>query len=99
MVTRPSHVIPIVCQWSRVSNIDYDLSFASNQTSNIFYPKILYALLLAFDLPCTDSDITSYTFTLVLFGEEVLHVLQSQGQAACLMANLQEKITYRSALF
>ena len=34
----------------------------------------------------TNLDITSYTSTLALSKEEVLRVLQSQGQAACLMA-------------
>ena len=36
---------------------------------------------------------------LALSVKEVLCVLQSWGQAACLMAGLQEKTTYRSALF
>ena len=45
----------------------------------------------------TDSDITSHTSTLALSGGEVLRVLRSRGQAACLMAGSREKTTYRSA--
>ena len=48
---------------------------------------------------CTNSDTTSYTSVLALSRAEVLRVLWSQGQAACLMAGLQEKTTYRSAPF
>ena len=44
-------------------------------------------------------DITFYTLTLALSRAEVLCVLQSQGQAAYLIAGLQEKTTYRSAPF
>ena len=47
----------------------------------------------------TDSDTTSHTSVLALSGQEVLRILQSRGQAACLMAGLQKKTTYRSALF
>ena len=95
--SREGHVIPTWCQWSR--DPDIGSSFASNRTSNIFHPKILYALLSASDLPYTDSDITSHTSALALSGEKVLRVLQSRGQAACLMAGLREKTTYRSAPF
>ena len=94
LVTRPGHVIPTVCQWSRDPDIDLDSSFASNQTSDIFHPKILHASLSASDLSRTDLDITSYTLALALFGEEVLHVLRSRGQAACLMTGSREKTTY-----
>ena len=45
----------------------------------------------------TDSDTTSHTSALALSGAKVLRVLRSQGQAACLMAGLREKTTYRSA--
>ena len=48
---------------------------------------------------CTDLDTTSYTSALAFSGAEVLHVLQSQGQIAWLMAGLQKKTTYRSAPF
>ena len=99
LVTRPGHVIPTVCQWSCDPNINLDLSFAFNQTSDIFHLKILYASLSASDLLHTDSDITSYTPALALSREEVLRVLQSQGQVACLMAGSQKKATYRSASF
>ena len=89
--------------WSYNPNIDFDinldLSFASNQTFNIFYLQILYILFSAFNLPYIDLDITSYTSTLAFSGEKVLYVLQSQGQPVCLIANLQKKITYRSVLF
>ena len=108
--SRDSHVIKLYVQWSRDSDIES--SFASNQTSNIFNPKILHASFSASDLPrhrashyclsqlpCTDSDTTSYTSALVLSGKKVLRVLQSQGQAVCLMAGSQEKTTYRSAPF
>ena len=71
---RPGHVIPIVCQWSRDPDIDFDSSFAFNRTSNIFH-LILHVSLSASDLPCTDSDITSYTLALALSGAEVLHIL------------------------
>ena len=47
----------------------------------------------------TDSDITSHTSALALSGAEVLRVLRSRGQAACLMAGSREKTTYRSAPF
>ena len=87
----------MVTYWSYDSNIE--LFFASNQTSNIFHFKILYALFSVSDFSCIDLDITSYISVLALSREEVLRVLQSQGQAACLMASLQEKTIYRSALF
>ena len=112
-------MIPTLCQWS--CDFDIESSFASNQTSNIFYPKILHASFSASDLPChraphrchphlprtdsdttysrTDSDITSHTSALALSGAEVLRVLRSRGQAACLMAGSREKTTYRSAPF
>ena len=90
-------MIPTVCQWSR--DPDIESFFASNRTSIIFHPKILHALLPASDLPRTDLDITSHTPALALSGEEVLRVLRTQGQAACLMAGLREKTTYRSAPF
>ena len=90
-------MIPTVCQWSR--DPDIESSFASNRTSNIFHPKILHASFSASDLPRTDSDTTSHTSALALSGAEVLRVLRSRGQAACLMAGLQEKTTYRSAPF
>ena len=48
---------------------------------------------------CTDSDTISHTSALALSKAEVLCVLQSQSQAACLMAGLQEKTTYRSTPF
>ena len=80
-------------------NINLNLSFAFNQISNIFYPKILYALYSAYNLLYIDLDITFYTSTLVLLEKEILFVLQSQGQAACLIADSQEKTTYRSAPF
>ena len=48
---------------------------------------------------CTDLDTTSHTSVLALFRKEVLRVLQTRGQAACLMAGLREKTTYRSAPF
>ena len=50
-------------------------------------------------LSCTDSDTTSHTSALALSGAEVLRVLRSRGQAACLMAGLREKTIYRSAPF
>ena len=50
-------------------------------------------------LSCTDSDTTSHTSALAFSRAEVLRVLQSQGQAACLMAGSREKTTYRSAPF
>ena len=75
LVTKPRHVVPTMCQWSRDPNIDLDSSFASNQTSNIFHPKILHALLSASNLPRTDLDITSHTPALALSGEKVLCVL------------------------
>ena len=48
---------------------------------------------------CTNSDTTSYTSALALSRKKVLYVLQSQSQAACLIANLQKKTTYRSVPF
>ena len=63
-------------------NINLDLSFASNQTSNIFYSKILHASFSTFDLPCINLNITSYTLALALSREKVLHVLESQDPAA-----------------
>ena len=83
-------MIPTQCQCSRDPNIES--SFASNQTFNIFYPKILHASFSTSDLPCTDLDITSHISALALSGVEVLRVLRSQ-------ADLQEKTTYRSAPF
>ena len=104
--SRESHVISTLCQWSRDSNIES--SFASNQTSNIFTPKILHASFSASDLPChwaphcrlgqlpcTDSDTTSHTSALALSRAEVLRVFQSR----CLIAGSREKTTYRSAPF
>ena len=48
---------------------------------------------------CTNLDTISYTLALIFFEKKVLYVLQSQGQAACLMASLQEKTSYRSTPF
>ena len=98
MVTKLGYVIPSIYQWSRDFDINLDLFFASNQTSNIFHP-ILYILLSALDLPHNNLDITSHILASTLFGAKVLYVLQNQGQAACLMAGLREKTTYRSASF
>ena len=47
----------------------------------------------------TDSNIISHISAIALSGAEVLCVLQSRGQAVCLIAGLQEKTTYRSAPF
>ena len=44
--------------WSCNPNIDLNSSFAFNQISNIFYPKILYISILAFGFICTDSNIS-----------------------------------------
>ena len=96
---KPGHVIPTVCQWSRDFDIDLNLSFASNRTSDIFHPKILHVLLSAFDHPRTDLDITSHTSALAFSRGKVLYVLRSRGQAACLMTGLQKKTTYRSVPF
>ena len=57
------------------TNINLDLSFASNQTSNIFYFKILYALVSAFDFLYINSDIIFYTLALAFFPEKVLRIL------------------------
>ena len=99
-------MIPTLCQWSR--DPDIESSFTSNQTSNIFNPKILHASFSASNLPrhralhrClgqlprTNLDTTSYTLALALSGVEVLHVFQSH----CLIAGSREKTTYRSAPF
>ena len=40
-----------------------------------------------------------YILALVFFGKKVLRILRSRGQAACLIAGLQEKTTYKSAPF
>ena len=48
---------------------------------------------------CNNSDTTSHTSVLAFSGKEILRVLQSRGQAVCLIAGLQEKIIYKSALF
>ena len=50
-------------------------------------------------LSYTNLDITFYTSALGLSRVEVLHALQSKGQAACLIAGLREKTTYRLAPF
>ena len=84
----------MVTCWSR--DPDIESFFASKQTFNIFYPKILYVSFSAFNLPGTNLDIISHTSALAFFGKKVLRFLQSQGQAACLMAGLQKKTTYRS---
>ena len=47
----------------------------------------------------TNSYTTSHTSVLALSRKKVLRVLQSQGQAACLMAGSREKTTYKSAPF
>ena len=62
----------MVTCWS--GDPDIKSSFASNRTSNIFHPKILHASFSAFDLPYTDSDITSYTSALALPGKKVLGI-------------------------
>ena len=87
-------------------------SFIFNQTSNIFLSKILHISFLAFELLChqafyyyhphlprTNLNIILYTSALAFSRKKVLRVLQSQGQAACLMAGLQKKTTYRLAPF
>ena len=80
-------------------DIDLNSCFASNQISNIFYLKILYASFLASHFPYINLDIIFYISVLAFFRKEVLPIIQSQGQATCLIAGLQEKITYRSTLF
>ena len=80
-------------------NINFDLSFAFNQTSNIFFSKILHASFSTSNLPCTNSDIIFYTSALALSDNKVLCILWNQGQAACLIATFQEKTTYKSAPF
>ena len=92
-------MIPTICQWSCDSNIDLNSSFAFNQTSDIFHPKILYALLSASNLPYINSDIISFTPVLALFKEKVLCILWSQGQVTCLIPSLEEKTIYKSTLF
>ena len=67
------YVIPLQCQWSCNSNIKS--SFVSNQTSNIFHPKILHILFSAFNFPCTNLNITFHTSALAFSREEILHVL------------------------
>ena len=47
----------------------------------------------------TNLDITFHTSAIALFKKKFLRILQNQGQAAYLIAGLQEKITYRSAFF
>ena len=90
-------MISTLCQW--LCNLNIESSFAFNQTSNIFHPKILYALSSVSDLSHTNLDTTFYTSDLGFSEAEVLCVLRSQGQASCLMAGLQEKTTYKSAPF
>ena len=123
--SRNSHMIPTLRQWLHDldidPNINLDIFFPFNQTFIIFYPKILYALFLAFSffchqaaqccyfyLSCTNSDITYpcinldiifYISALVFSKNKVLRILHSRGQAACLMASLQKKTTYKSAFF
>ena len=83
--SRGSYVIGLYVQWSH--DPDIELSFASNQTSNIFNPKILHASFSASDfsrhrashrclgqLPRTDLNKTSYTSALALSGAEVLYI-------------------------
>ena len=66
-------------------------------------PRCCHPHLSCIDLnttySCTNLNTTSYTSVLALSRKEVLRVLQSRGQAACLMAGLREKTTYRSAPF
>ena len=78
-----SHVIPILISTYPL------LPTKSLQAPCCCHPHFSY----------TDLDITFYISTLALFGEEVLRVLRSRDQAACLMAGLQEKTIYRSAPF
>ena len=59
-------------------NIYLDLFFASNQTFNIFYPKILHASFLASYLLCTDLNIIFYILVLAFSSKKILHALQSQ---------------------
>ena len=48
---------------------------------------------------CINLDIIFYTLALAFFRKKVLLILQSWGQATYWMASLQEKTTYKSALF
>ena len=48
-------------------NINLNLSFALNQSSNIFYLKILNASFSTSDLPYINFDITFYISTLAPF--------------------------------
>ena len=86
----------ITC-WSYDFNIKS--FFVFNQTSNIFYSKILHISFSASGLLYINSDITFYISALVLSKKKVLQVLQSQNQAACLIVGLQKKTTYKSAPF
>ena len=73
-------------------------------TDPLLSTKLLTELLQAScychpHLSYTDLGIISYTSTLALSKKKVLRVLQSQGQAACLIAGSREKNTYISAPF
>ena len=56
-------------------NIDLDLSFAFNQTFNIFHSKILHVLDLVFNLLYINLIIIFYISALAFFKKEVLRVL------------------------
>ena len=71
------HMISTLCQWS--PDPDIKSFFASNQTSNIFYPKILHASFSVFNLPYTNFNTTSHILALALSVAKVLYVLQSQA--------------------
>ena len=80
--------------WSRNGHVIPILSYPSLTT------KLLRASCCCYPhFSRTDLDTTFYTSALAFFRAKVLRVLRSRGQAACLMAGLRKKTTYRSALF
>ena len=68
------------------------------QAPHCCHPYLLYT---DFDIiySCTNLDTIFYKSALALSEKKVLYVLQSRSQAACLIASLQEKTTYKSVFF
>ena len=96
-------IILCVMPWSRDGHVILILIHPSLSTKLLQVPRRCYPHFSCIDLDitysCIDLDITFYISTLALSGEKVLSVLQSQGQAVCLMTGLREKTTYRLAPF
>ena len=98
--SRDGHVIELYVQWLR--DPDIESSFASNQTSNIFNPKILHASLSAPNLPRYRHEhlVVDTLISTKLFLKKKSYVsLMSRRRSSKMLEHKLIKITCRSMPF